>query len=112
MAVMLANAQLTAHARAHQFARDAHGFPVAGAVTVTTTGPFPGAITEPEELTGTAPYRLRLDPRHSDLREDDEVTDGLGRKFIVRAARRIKIPGDDAVDFIRVTADLDPPKVP
>jgi hypothetical protein len=113
MAVILPNAHLTVRKRAHAFARDAHGLPVAGASTVTTEGPTPGAVVEPDDTTpAAAPYRLRLDPSHWPVRPDDEVEDDQGRKFIVRTARKVAVPVDDAVDFIRVTADLDPPEVP
>lgn len=114
MAVLLPNAQLTARRRAHTFSRDAHGLPVADTAWGDPIGPFPGAVVEPDDLSTTAQnqYRLRVDPRCGDLREDDEITDDTGRKFIVRTARLVSVPGQDDVDFIRVTADLDPPKVP
>lgn len=113
MAVILPNAQLTVRKRAHQFARDAHGLPVADTATLDPEGPNPGAVVEPDDTTpAQSPYRLRVDPSHHELRPDDEIDDAQGRTFIVRTARLVTVPGNDAVDFIRVTADLDPPKVP
>jgi hypothetical protein len=113
MAVILPNAQLTVRRRAHQFGRDEHGTPVANTSWGPEEGPSAGAVVEPDDLTpAQAPYRLRVDPAHWPLRADDEITDDQGRKFIVRTARKVEVPVDDAVDFIRVTADLDPPQVP
>jgi hypothetical protein len=113
VAVILPNAQLTVRKRTHPSARDAQGWPVSGTALSAPEGPTDGAIVQPDDLTpGQAPYRLRLDPSHWPVREDDEVTDELGRKFIVRTARMVSVPVDDTVDFIRVTADLDPPQVP
>lgn len=113
MAVILPNAQLTVRKRAHQFARDEHGTPVAGDTWSDPEGPTPGGIVAPDDLTpAQAAYRLRVDPAHWPLRADDEITDEDGRVFIVRTATKVSVPVDDAVDFIRVTADLDPPQVP
>lgn len=113
MAVMLPNAQLRTRTRAHPMERDAHGLPVGGATTPTVAGPFPGAISEPDDtLSGNQQYRLRLDPQHWPLRADDEVLDGLDRVFVVRTARLVTVPGDASVDFIRVNADLTPPVKP
>ena len=76
-------------------------------------GPYDGAVIEPDDTTpAQAAYRLRVDPRCHPMRPDDEVTDDEGRTFVVRTAKLVSVPGNDAVDFIRVTADLDPPQVP
>jgi hypothetical protein len=70
-------------------------------------------VKEPDNLDRTVAeaYRLRADPRHWPLRAHDTLTDDTGRVFVVRTAVLVAVPGQDDVDFIRVTADLDPPVV-
>lgn len=111
MAVVMPNADLTAHKRAHPASRDAHGLPVLGPAPAPI-GPYPGAVVEPDDLTSGQAYRLRVDPAVGELRPGDAITDEQDRTFIVRTARLVSIPGQDDVDFIRVNADMDPPKVP
>ena len=75
-------------------------------------GPYPGAITEPEGDTGpeSGGWRLRADVALWPLTTGDKVLADDGRVFYVRNARLVKVPGAPAVDHIKVTADLDPPK--
>ena len=114
MAVVLPNALLTARIRAqHPMTRDARGRAVATSGDAWTEhGPWPCAITEPDGPQGPTggPHRIRVDPRCPDLRELDELTDANGRKFIIREAKRVAVPGAPDVDFIRVQADLEPPR--
>lgn len=112
MAVVLSNAQLTVTVRAHPAARDAHGMPVPAAGPPEQRGPYPGAVTPPQGPTSNV-WSLRVDPRCWPIREDDTITDNQGRTFSVRPdPRLITVPGHPDVDYISVSADLDPPQVP
>jgi hypothetical protein len=114
MAVVLANCALTAHIVAHPVTRDARGKPVVtrAAETVTVRGPYPGAVTEPDVDTGPegGGWRIRADVALGPLTTGDKLTDDQGRTFYVREAKTVQVPGVPDVDFIRVTADLDPPE--
>lgn len=114
MAVILPNTTLTARVRAqHPMERDARGRAVARPTeTWTTHGPNPGAVTEPDGQDGPngGPWRLRADPSLPDLRPLDTLTDATGRVFVIREAKRVAVPGASDVDFIRVLADLEPPR--
>lgn len=111
MAVVLADRQLTAHVRKHPQARDAHGTPVASAADLPADqrGPYPGAAHENPE----GGWNLRVDPRAWRLREGDKITDDQSNTWIVTGAPKlVQVPGDDSVDFVRVSATLEPPLVP
>lgn len=108
MAVILSNCDLAVVARAHPAARDEHGVPVLSDAGAVTRGPFPGAAKEQVDQ-GT--WGLRLDPRCWPVRPGDTVTDG-SRSWTVQTALQSDIPGYDAVDYVAVTAVLEPPEVP
>lgn len=108
MAVLLPNCTLTAHARSHAWTRDDWGTPAPSpADTITTTGPYPGhAIEAPD-----GSWELRMDTRHGELRQGDEVTDGT-RTWVVAAQPSLHlIPGHPAVDHLAVVGTLNPPRV-
>lgn len=109
MAVMLPNAQVTAHVRSHEWTRDAHGTPVpSGADTVTDRGPYPCNLTrQPDES-----YACRLDPRMWPIRQGDELTDDKGRKFTVGPDPILhEIPGCSYIDYVEAKAVLNDPPV-
>ena len=115
MAVVLANATLTATAFTHPFTRDRHGVPVAGAAVTSIRGPYPGAITQPDGgyPAEATPWRMRVDPRCHELRMGDQIAEpSTGRTWVIREARLCAVPGVPDVDFITVLADLDPPRIP
>jgi len=109
MAVILANQQLTLLPRAHSFARDAHGQPVAPAATGPARGPYPGSALQ--GFNPEADWSLRLDPRMAPVEPADEVTDGT-RTWVVVTRKYNAIAGYPDVDYIAVTATLNPPQVP
>lgn len=116
MAVLLPHLQLTARVRAHPFARDEWGAPVAPAEPAVERGPYPcaGRETPAAEvgLTGEpARWSFRLDPAMWPLEPGDEITDGA-RTWVISSASLSAVPGVPDVDHVVVTAQLDPLKVP
>lgn len=116
MAVLLANCTLRAEVRAHPMTRDARGKLVAdGGEELTVRGPAPGRVTEPDIEKGPegGGWRLGVDVALGPLEEGDtlvRVEDGA--VFRVRTAKEVRVPGCSDADWIRVVADLDPPKRP
>ncbi|MGL5816654.1 MAG: hypothetical protein ACRCYR_03755 [Phycicoccus sp.] len=113
MSVVLPNAMLRAEVRAHPLVRDARGELVTGrGETVEHRGPLPGAVTPSDGDTGPegGGWRLRADCALGPLTEGDTLVDEHDRSFRVRTAREVKVPGASDADFIRVSADLDPPE--
>lgn len=114
MAVILANTTLSARKKQHAYAKDAQGTRVAQVTYLDPVGPFPGSVLEPPDgdASTATPWSLRADMRLWPLRPDDELTDGDGRTFIVRGAKRVRLPGYDDIDYVQVKADLSPPYTP
>ena len=113
MAVILPNTTLSARRKQHSFERDAHGTPVAHVEWSAPSDALPGALHEPEDGPHVqVPWKFRADVRLGPLQPLDELTDALGRTFIVRTARLVVVPGYDYVDHIKGTAELNPPAVP
>ncbi len=110
MAVMLPNAQITAHVRSHAWTRDAHGTPVpTGTDTITARGPFPCNLVRKD---GGEAWACRLDPRMDPLRPGDELTDGDRVWTIGPGVTFHEIPGCSYIDYIEATAVLNVPEVP
>lgn len=108
MAVVLADRALTVTVRAHPWQRDSRGVPVPLPTDAQETrGPWPGAAKEQADGTWT----LRVDPRAWPMRPGDKITDGVGT-WVTTTARLHQLPGFSSVDYIAVTATLEPPKVP
>lgn len=110
MVVVLANAQLRVEARSHDFVRDARGAPVASdADTITTRGPFPGAVKEQPDGT----YTIRLDPRCWPVRAGDAIVASDGRIWYAAPdPRKQEVPGVPDVDYVQLVGTIDPPRVP
>lgn len=108
MAVILANCALGVRKRAHSFARDAHGSPVAPAQPSPVSALLPGSAIETGE---NNTWSLRVDPSLWPVYEGDEVTDGT-RTWVVVTARLHSIVGYSDVDYVSVTGTLTPPRVP
>lgn len=107
MAVVLPNADLTVRVRTHPWVRDTHGHPVAPAEPAAVRGPWPGAASDRQDGT----WSLRVDPQAWPVEEGDEVTDG-NRTWVVSSRRLNTLPGYPDVDYIGITATLNPPQVP
>jgi hypothetical protein len=123
MAVILANCDLTVNKRAHPFKRDARGYPVptgghggnileqwlaqADADEITIFGPSPGNATEQADET----WVLRVDPASWPIRAGDQITDGTRVWIATGAPNLVAVPEFDDVDFVNVTATLEPPRV-
>lgn len=74
--------------------------PMPGFVNV----PFDGEFSENQ-------WTLRIDPAEWPIGEGDLVDDlDNDRTFVIRYARLHSVPGFGYADYIRATADLDPPK--
>lgn len=113
MAVILANTTLSARRKVHQYEKDSHGVSVASTEWGAPTEAFPGAVVVPPDgPTQNVPWRIRADVQLWPLYPDDELTTDDDRKFIVRTARLVQVPGYPDVDYIQVTGDLTPPYVP
>ncbi|MGW0562948.1 hypothetical protein ACWDZ4_20570 [Streptomyces sp. NPDC003016] len=109
MAVLLPDRELTAYVLAHPWARDAHGVPVPPPPDARPSprGTWPGAANEQTDGSWT----LRVDPAAWPLEPGDVLSDGA-RIWAVATASLKKVPGHGAVDYIAVTATLNPPEVP
>lgn len=108
MAVLLPDRDLTVTRRGHPWRRDARGLPLpSDADAQTPYGPTPGAAREQPDGSWT----LRVDPGAWPVNQGDRISDGT-RVWVVTLARLNSVPGHPDVDFIAVTATLDPPKVP
>ena len=111
MAVLLPNARLTVHAHVRPVQRDPHGKPVGGSTDTEARGPMDGAVVEPfDGGYSQNQWVLRVEPELGPIAPGDYITDDQGRKFIARYAKLNEVPGYGWADYIRVTADLDPPK--
>lgn len=104
MAVLLPDRSVSATVYPHTFGRDAMGSPVRD-TTPVVRGPYPGAARELVDGSWT----LRVDTRLWPLREDDELSDGTST-WVVRTATVNKVPGHSDVDYVAVTATLQPPR--
>lgn len=108
MSVLLPDLSLTVNHRSHPFVRDAYNSPVPGAVTTSSTGPFPGRARE--DATDNV-WSIALDTRHDPVEPGDEVTDG-SRVWTVTFARIHYVTGHPDADYIEATGTLNPPEVP
>ncbi len=108
MAVILANCTLTYHGRPHPWPRDSHGVPRAPVLPTMVRGPKPGFAKENLNLRA---WVLRADPSFWPMEPGDELTDGI-RTWVVVTADLHVLPGYPTVDYIGVTATLNPPEVP
>ena len=108
MVVLLPNAQLTVLVHTRPVPRDAHGTPLPPDTPPESRGPYPGAA---RELDTDNQWSLRVDTRAWPFQEGDHITDGA-RTWVVTDARLKAVPGHPDVDFVAVTATIDPPRVP
>lgn len=107
MTVLLPTCALTVRVLPHPEVRDAMGAPVAPADTADVRGPWPGAAHEQQDGT----FTLRVDPRAWRINPGDRITDGL-RTWVVSTALLASVPDVPDVDYIAVTASLEPPRAP
>ena len=113
MAVVLPNTMLTARRKEHQFKRDAHGASVPSVEWSDPSVPLPGALVIPEGgEQSNVPWRIRADLGLLPLLPEDELTTADGRTFIVRTVKPVVVPDYPDVDYLAVTAELDPPYSP
>lgn len=93
--------------RPHAWSRDAHGTPVPATLGSYGTARPGGAYDRGDGL-----WSLRLDPAEWPLYDGDKITDGA-RTWTVVSAPILRANSDaDDVDYVAVTATLDPPVVP
>ena len=110
MAVLLTNRMLTLRALEHPWTRDANGTPVPPdpANPPAARGTWPGAATEQPD----GSWSLRMDPAAWPMQAGDVVTDDTGLSWTVATARNHQVPGVPDVDYVQISATLNPPKVP
>ncbi len=95
MAVILSDGSYRVRKRPHEFTRDAQGTPV------------PAATEQPEPA---GSWSLRLDPAAWRLRPGDLVDGPAGRTWLVTSAMlRVNTAAAD-VDYVAITATLEPPE--
>lgn len=113
MPVLLPNTRLSVRKLARPRARDPHGRPL-GASTeqAPPTEPKPGAVTVPfDGEFSENQWTLRIDPAEWPVGAGDLVDDlENDRTLVIRYARLHNVPGYGYADYIRATADLDPPR--
>lgn len=112
MAVVLPNTQLSVSKRAHPYERDPHGKIVGSSEPGPRSTPKPGHVTEPfDGAYSENQWVLRVDPAEWPIGDGDLVHDEQsGQTFVIRYARLHSVPGGYGyVDYIRVSADLNPP---
>ncbi|MFF0481968.1 hypothetical protein [Streptomyces sp. NPDC004435] len=110
MAVVLPNRILTLCPLTHPWERDANGVPVPPNpyTAPAPRGTWPGGAAEQPD----AAWSLRLDPAAWPVEPGDIVRDETGTTWTVATARLHRVPGCPAVDYVQVSATLNPPKVP
>lgn len=109
MAVVLPDGTYQVATRPHPFALDSHGVAVPAALGAY--GPArPGAARLQPDLS----WRLRLSPDQWPLEAGDKVTGGPDTLTwtVTGEPRRITHPVASDVDYVAVTAALDPPEQP
>jgi hypothetical protein len=106
--VILADSTYRVRKRAHPFAEDAHGTPVAG--VLGDPGPArPGAMVRQAD----GMYSGRLDPAEWPVRAGDVAVDAAGRTFVLTGVPRLHANTAAAdVDYVGADATLDPPETP
>jgi hypothetical protein len=105
VAVILPDGSYSVRKRPHEFGRDAHGTPLPTSPG-PAVGPGPGDSTEQQDGTWT----LRLDPAAWRVRPGDLVDGPAGRTWVVATAL-LKVNNAAAdVDYVAVTAQLEPPE--
>lgn len=113
MPVLLPNTRLSVRKVARPLGRDPHGKPLGKSTAqVEPSPPKPGAVTVPfDGEFSENQWTLRLDPSEWPIGEGDLVDDlDNDRTLVIRYARLHAVPGFGYADYIRATADLDPPK--
>jgi hypothetical protein len=103
--VILSDGSYSVRKRTHEYTRDGHGTPVPGSPG-SASAALPGAATEQPDGT----YTLRLDPALWPLREDDLIDGPSSRTWIIESAVLRVNNADSAIDYVAVTAALQPPR--
>ena len=115
MAVILPNAFLRVRKRAHPYARDRWGKAVAPAEPGPWSEPVAGGVKEQPSLglEQGAAWSVRLPVDVWPLERGDEIDEpSTGRRWVVDTARDHRVVGHPDVDYVAVSATLDPPEVP
>lgn len=115
MAVILPNALVRVRKRPHPYGRDRWGKAVAPAEPGPWSEPMPAGVKEQAAMGGEqgAPWSIRLPVAVWPLERGDEVDEpATARRWVVDVARDHRIVGHPDVDYVAVSATLDPPEVP
>ncbi len=110
MSVVLSDGLYRVARRVHPWPRDDHGTPVPPALGAYGTARA-GAVNR---VAGSASdVHLRLDPAEWPLRAGDKISDAHGAVYTVTGVPRFarNVAASD-VDYVAVTATIDPPVVP